>query len=134
MLNPGDAAYPAALEAAAQSLASGRDTILYTALGTPASAAHGDLLGIALGNLLRELLARSTRSIARVRRVLICGGDTSSHAVQQLGIHALTWVANIQPGGPLCRAYADSPLDGLELVLKGGQVGTPDFFDLVRGG
>ena len=133
LLNPGDAAYTAALEAAAQSLASGRDTILYTALGTPASAAHGDLLGIALGNLLRELLARSTRSTAPVRRVLICGGDTSSHAVQQLGIHALTWVANIQPGGPLCRAHADSPLDGLELVLKGGQVGTPDFFDLVRG-
>jgi uncharacterized protein YgbK (DUF1537 family) len=133
LLNPGGAAYTAALEAAAQSLAVARDTILYTALGTPASAAHGDLLGIALGNLLRELLARSARSIAPVRRVLICGGDTSSHAVQQLGIHALTWVANIQPGGPLCRAHADSHLNGLGLVLKGGQVGTEDFFDLVRG-
>jgi uncharacterized protein YgbK (DUF1537 family) len=53
--------------------------------------------------------------------------------VQQLGIHALTWIANIQPGGPLCRAHADSRLDGLELVLKGGQVGTADFFDYVRG-
>jgi uncharacterized protein YgbK (DUF1537 family) len=68
-----------------------------------------------------------------VRRVVICGGDTSSHAVQQLGIYALTWSANLQPGGPLCRAHADSELDGLELVLKGGQVGTDDFFDVVRG-
>jgi uncharacterized protein YgbK (DUF1537 family) len=116
------------LEVATQSLSAGRDTVLYTTLGTPAAPAHGALLGIALGSLLREILARTP-----VRRVLLCGGDTSSHAIQQLGIHALTWAANIQPGGPLCRAHADGPLDGLELVLKGGQVGTPNFFDLVRG-
>ena len=133
LLNPGGPAYTATLEAASQSLATAHDTILYTALGSPGSAAHGDLLGIALGNLLRELLSRSARSAAPVHRVLICGGDTSSQAVQQLGIHALSWVANIQPGGPLCRAHADSPLNGLELVLKGGQVGTEEFFDLVRG-
>jgi uncharacterized protein YgbK (DUF1537 family) len=121
------------LEAATQSLSAGRDTILYTTLGTPSTPAHGDLLGIALGSLLRELVTRAARFPAPVRRVLICGGDTASHAVQQLGIYALTWVANIQPGGPLCHAHADGPLDGLELVLKGGQVGTPDFFDKVRG-
>ena len=131
LLNPGDPAFTTALESAAQSLAAGQDTILYTALGTPDTAAHGDLLGIALGNLLRELLARTASR--PVQRVLICGGDTSSHAVQQLGIYALTWAANIQPGAPLCRATADSALDGLELVLKGGQVGTEDFFDRVRG-
>jgi uncharacterized protein YgbK (DUF1537 family) len=132
LLNPGDPAFTSALESATQSLAAGQDTILYTALGTPESAAHGDLLGIALGNLLRELLARTSASTP-IQRVLICGGDTSSHAVQQLGIYALTWAANIQPGAPLCRATADSFLDGLELVLKGGQVGTEDFFDHVRG-
>jgi uncharacterized protein YgbK (DUF1537 family) len=64
---------------------------------------------------------------------MLCGGDTSSHAVQQLGLYALTWAANLQPGCPLCRAHADSELDGLELVLKGGQVGTDNFFDVVRG-
>jgi len=123
----------AALESACRSLADGRDTLLYTALGTPASRAYGDSLGIALGSLISELLERNASSVTPVRRILICGGDTSSHAVQQLGIHALTWIANIQPGGPLCRAHADSRLDGLELVLKGGQVGTADFFDYVRG-
>jgi 3-oxoisoapionate kinase len=132
LLNPGDAAFTAILEEASQALRDDQDTILYTALGTPATPAHGDLLGIALGNLLRELLARAADS-KPVTRVLICGGDTSSHAVQQLGIHALTYVANVQPGGPLCRAHADSNLDGLEIVLKGGQVGTEDFFDHVRG-
>jgi 3-oxoisoapionate kinase len=133
LLDPSNSARSRVLESAAESLFAGRDTILYTALGTPTSSLPGDKLGIALGDLLRELLARTEAFAAPVRRVLVCGGDTASHAVQQLRIHALTWVANIQPGGPLCRAHADSSLDGLELVLKGGQVGTPDFFDLVRG-
>jgi uncharacterized protein YgbK (DUF1537 family) len=120
------------LEAAVHALASGSDTILYTALGTPAEAARGNQLGtqlgIALGSLLREILARTS-----VRRVLLCGGDTASHAVQQLGLYALTWAANLQPGVPLCRAHADNGLHNLELVLKGGQVGSEDFFDVVRG-
>jgi len=116
------------LEATVYALTRGSNTILYTALGTPTEAVHGDQLGTALGILLREILARTS-----VRRVLLCGGDTASHAVQQLGLYALTWAANLQPGAPLCRAHADSDLHGLELVLKGGQVGTEDFFDVVRG-
>jgi len=122
-----------AIDDAMRALSSGRDTILYTALGTPAEPAHGDRLGIALGTLLRELLQRSATHAAPIGRLVVCGGDTSSHAVQQLGIHALTWAANIAPGGPLCRAHSDGPLDGMEVVLKGGQVGGADFFDLVRG-
>ena len=132
LLDPEGSVRATVLDAATQSLRDGQDTVLYTALGTPASPAHGARLGAALGSLLRELLTDD--AMAGVRRVLICGGDTSSHAVQQLGIYALTWAADIQPGAPLCRATADSSLDGVELVLKGGQVGTEDFFDRVRGG
>jgi uncharacterized protein YgbK (DUF1537 family) len=112
-----------------KSLSAGRDTILYTSLGTPHSAPQGDRLGVTLGTVLRDVLKRS-----KVRRVLLCGGDTASHAVQQLGLFALTWIASLQPGAPLCRAHAESNLNGLELVLKGGQVGTEDFFNVVRGG
>jgi uncharacterized protein YgbK (DUF1537 family) len=133
LLDPANPARTEVLEAAAQSLASGRDTVLYTALGTPATAVQGDQLGVALGTLLREILASSMAFETPVRRVLLCGGDTASHAVQQLGLYALTWVANLQPGAPLCRAHADSDLHNLELVLKGGQVGSEDFFDIVRG-
>jgi uncharacterized protein YgbK (DUF1537 family) len=111
-----------------KALAAGRNTVLYTSLGTPEDAPHGDRLGAALGRILREVLERT-----KVQRVLLCGGDTASHAVQELGLYALTWVANLQPGAPLCRAHADGDLDGLELVLKGGQVGTEDFFNVVRG-
>jgi uncharacterized protein YgbK (DUF1537 family) len=119
-------------QAATASLASGRNTVLYTSLGPhQAAEAHGDQLGVALGQLLKQILLHDT-----TRRVLLCGGDTSSHAVQQLGLYALTWLANLQPGAPLCLTHADDPRSGLhhlELVLKGGQVGTEDFFDVVRG-
>jgi len=90
--------------------------------------ARGDALGSRIGSMLREIITATG-----IRRVLLAGGDTSSQAVAQLGIYALTWAANLQPGAPLCRAHADNPsLDGLELVLKGGQVGSEDFFERVR--
>lgn len=112
------------LAAATASLAAGKSTILYTALGPPSTAAHGDNLGEALGHLLRTLL-----DTTQTRRILLCGGDTSSHATQQLGLYALTWLAHVQTGAPLCQAHSDDPtLHNLELILKGGQVGTPDFF------
>jgi uncharacterized protein YgbK (DUF1537 family) len=51
----------------------------------------------------------------------------------QLGLYALTSAAPTEPGAPLCRAHSDTPaLDGLELVLKGGQVGSENFFEHVR--
>ena len=134
LLSPDTAASAAtaAVQKAVTSLTSGRNTILYTSLGPPDTPeAHGDSLGTALGLLLKEIITRTA-----VRRVLLCGGDTSSHAVQQLGLYALTWLADMQPGAPLCRTHADDPqshLHHLELVLKGGQVGTEDFFDVVRG-
>ena len=108
----------------------GKDTILYTALGPLPSATPpwGEELGRRAGVLLRRLLVET-----RLPRVVLAGGDTSSHAVAELGVDALTWVASLEPGAPLCRAYAQTPeIDGLQLVLKGGQVGGDDFFERVR--
>jgi uncharacterized protein YgbK (DUF1537 family) len=127
-------AHRSALEAARASLAAGDDTVLYTAMGPTGASSHGGELGVALGLLLRDLLAPGAVSSTPVRRVLLCGGDTASYAVQQLGLYALTWAANLQPGCPLCCAHSDTQLNGLELALKGGQVGSEDFFDVVRGG
>jgi uncharacterized protein YgbK (DUF1537 family) len=127
------AAYSSARAHVERAVAALRDNgkvVVYTSLGPlpPGVAARGDALGQQLGAMLREIISASS-----VRRVVLAGGDTSSHAVAQLGLYALTWKAAIQPGAPLCRAHSDSPeLDGLELVLKGGQVGTEDFFERVR--
>jgi 3-oxoisoapionate kinase len=112
-------------------LRSGRDTVLYTALGTPTGSTHDKELGRALGHLLLALVQQTG-----VRRVVLCGGDTSSHAVQQLDLTALTFAGALAPGAPLCRAHAEEAtgLDGLELVLKGGQIGPEDFFRIARNG
>jgi uncharacterized protein YgbK (DUF1537 family) len=92
--------------------------------------AGGEEVGRRVGLLLRELLLRSG-----VRRAVVAGGDTSTHSVQQLGIHALTFAARTSPGSPLCRAHSEDPsLDGLELALKGGQVGPRDYFGAVLRG
>jgi uncharacterized protein YgbK (DUF1537 family) len=114
---------------ASASLAQMRDIVLYTALDDSPSLAAGDALGSALGSVLCGLLVHTP-----LTRVVLCGGDTSSHAVQQLGISALTWAASVQPGAPLCRAhFPTADKRSLELVLKGGQVGTDDFFGIIRG-
>ena len=127
LLAPGTRLHEELAQRAAEALRMGRDAVIYTAMGTPAQQAHGDGLGRALGDVLARAL-----ELTDVRRVLLCGGDTSSHAVAQLGLRALTWRASVQTGAPLCVAHADGPLDGLELVLKGGQMGSEDFFRAVR--
>jgi uncharacterized protein YgbK (DUF1537 family) len=131
-LASGDAqARESALQTALHSLQSGSDTVLYTSLGTPSGATLDQELGAALGRLLLEVVQE-----AGVRRVVLCGGDTSSHAVQQLNLTAITFAGALAPGAPLCRAHAEETtgLDGLELVLKGGQIGPEDFFRSAREG
>jgi uncharacterized protein YgbK (DUF1537 family) len=127
----GPGAVNTATELALQLLRSGRDTVLYTALGTPTGLTHDKELGLALGRLMLSLVQQTG-----VRRVVLCGGDTSSHAVQQLSLTALTFAGTLAPGAPLCRAHAEEKtgLDGLELVLKGGQIGPEDFFGIARYG
>ena len=135
------AAYSAAFKTARASLADGRDTLLYTALGavdpTPTGNTPNAHLGAPLGSLTRDLLTASASSPHPVRRLVLCGGDTASHATQQLGLFALTFANVLQFGVPLCRAHFDSALhaypEGLELILKGGQVGSDNFFSFVRG-
>lgn len=113
-------------------LREGRGIVLYTALGPQdrRDGAYGESLGARLGVLLRELLQSSG-----VRRAVVAGGDTASHAGQQLGLYALGLRKPLDPGTPMCRGYSSDPkLDGLELVFKGGQVGAEDFFGIVQRG
>jgi uncharacterized protein YgbK (DUF1537 family) len=39
------------------------------------------------------------------------------------------------PGSPLCFAHSEAKaFDGLEIALKGGQVGDDDYFEKIRSG
>ena len=64
-----------------------------------------------------------------VRRIIVAGGDTSSRITGLLGIRALELAANPWGNIVLLRAAAaDAALDGIELLLKGGQVGADTLF------
>jgi uncharacterized protein YgbK (DUF1537 family) len=135
-----------ASEMAMKELGRGRDPIVFSATGPDDPAveslrdatrtaglspeAVNDRIGSGLGQILRHVITEG-----RLTRAVISGGDTSGHATAMLGIDALTAIAPLAPGSPLCRAHGpDAPLDGLEISLKGGQVGGPDFFRAVKQG
>jgi len=117
---------------AIKSLQQGGSCVIHSAQGPldAATPAAGDMLGKALGRVARQVVSETG-----IERMVFAGGDTSSHGVAQMNIDALTWLAPLETGAPLVRAYSrNSAIDGLELVLKGGQMGQPDFFEAVRRG
>lgn len=115
------------LEALAQDCAAalnqGRSVMAVTSRVPHASSRPGDVAQTT-ALLLQRVLVRSPA----VRRVAVAGGDTSGGALRVLKPWALQWVGNLSPGVPMLRARAvDGRVDGLELVLKGGQMGPPDL-------
>lgn len=83
-------------------------------------------------------LAEASASVIRgasahAGRIIICGGDTSSRIVTALGIRSLEIAACPEGNVVLLRAHAPAEdLDGAELLLKGGQVGSVDLFEQIR--
>lgn len=134
-----DADLGSLLDQALASLRAGRSVILYTARGPDTDiggAVEADggrhAIGRGLGRILRSLVATET-----LYRAVIAGGDTSSHALRELDVFALKTRLPLPqtPGSPLCTAFSDHPaFDGLEIALKGGQVGRDDYFDAIRQG
>jgi 3-oxoisoapionate kinase len=89
-----------------------------------------EALGSALADVLRRVLPETS-----CRRVVVAGGDTSGRIVSRLGVTSLRVRAPMVRGAPLCVATALEPwADGLELILKGGQVGGADFFEAACAG
>jgi uncharacterized protein YgbK (DUF1537 family) len=113
-------------------LREGRSIIVHTNGGTanPAQSLPAETLGTALGCIAREAVRQTG-----VRRVVVAGGDTSSYAARAMGIEAVEMLAPFYPGAPLCRASAPgSPLHGVEVNFKGGQVGAPEYFGVLLEG
>ncbi len=129
------AALAQAISSAPQELERGRSPIVYTAHGAPdqrIGSAGGERgwseqgIGRGLGQILRSVV-----DTAKLKKVAVAGGDTSGTVAQMLGVTALQVAAPISPGAPLCSALRE---DGsrIEIALKGGQMGSDDFFCRVR--
>ena len=89
-----------------------------------------DKVGQVLAEVMRRILDQSP-----IRRLVVAGGDSSGAVGSHLGIRALTVEAGLVPGAPLCRAWSDNDQrDGLQVVLKGGQIGGTSFYGQVRSG
>ncbi|WP_083897269.1 four-carbon acid sugar kinase family protein [Azospirillum sp. B506] len=117
----------ALLRSVAASLTAGRHTLVWTA---PAEAATADTAQAGrVAAATAEFVAAVLRRVP-LRRVGIAGGDTSSLAVRALGCWGLSYRCTLAPGVTVSRTHADDPaVDGLELMLKGGQMGGEDLFE-----
>jgi 3-oxoisoapionate kinase len=125
-------------------LTTGASVVMHTARGTddprvarliqclrgqgcsPEQARHqsGRLVSERLGTVVDAIVRRH-----RLQRLVLSGGDTSSRITQALGPDALEIRARLAPGAPLCAVLSSEPhLSGLELALKGGQMGAADYF------
>lgn len=111
-------------------LAAGRSVVVTT--GDAELATDGEDLVATIAVHLSGLVEGALRE-GSTRRVIVCGGDTSSRVLGLLGAESLSLAAN--PVGNVVVCAVGSPigwLDGVEMLLKGGQVGPIDLFELVR--
>jgi 3-oxoisoapionate kinase len=129
---------------AAALLDRGESVIIYTALGPEDPSIDmtkgqlrvlgqkptdtSKILGEQLGLICKELIQSQG-----LKRVLVAGGDTSGYVLKELEVFAMEMIKPITPGAPLCVTYSYDPIfNGLEITLKGGQMGGEDFFLKVR--
>jgi uncharacterized protein YgbK (DUF1537 family) len=85
-------------------------------------AEAGALVEQALAGIAQGLVARGTQ------RLVVAGGETSGAVVQALGVHTLRIGAAICPGVPWTQALRAPGQAPLQLALKSGNFGGPDFF------
>lgn len=133
-------------QAALDALARGLDPLIYSARGPddPAVARMratlereqisidlaNSRIGAALGRVLADLIHTTG-----IRRAVISGGDTSGYVSRELDLYAFTALAPTIPGASLLEAHSDNPdLAGLQLALKGGQMGSADYFGWIKRG
>jgi len=130
-----------ALKASKQALSEGLCPLIFTAQGPDdpevkrfrATIADQNAANIVIGKSLGRILFKLIGE-ADLGRVAVSGGDTSGHVCSELGIYALEAAAPTIPGAAICRARSETALDGLEIALKGGQMGSQDYFGWIRDG
>lgn len=132
------------IQAAVAAAATGQSPLVHSAAGEGqqveafrAALARSGMEASAANRRIGESLGRildATLRATGMRRAVISGGDTSGHGMRQLRLSALVARAPTIPGAALCQAFGSGPHDGLEIALKGGQMGSEDYFGWIRDG
>ncbi len=110
----------------------GKSVIIHSSptTATVTKAIPAYLIGHILGTIAQKVIQNTG-----IKRLLIAGGDTSSYAARALGIEAIEMLHPLFAGAPLCRAISsDEAINGLEVNVKGGQVGSENYFGIVAQG
>ncbi len=113
-----------------ENLSTGRPTIVYTARGNAMRRDEfQDIPPHLIGQVYASLMLAARRETG-LPRVVLAGGDSSSYCIRRSDADALTIkVFDEVQQSHLCGLIsANSPLDGVEVLLKGGQVGNDDYF------
>jgi uncharacterized protein YgbK (DUF1537 family) len=104
-------------------LQQGKNLVVHTGK-KETKAIPSEITGKILGSIAREAIIHTG-----LKRVVVAGGDTSSHAAIAMEIDALEMISPMVSGAPLCRVHsANKSIHGIEINLKGGQVGGKDYF------
>ena len=105
--------------------------LFYATTDATTLAATQAALGVATaGALVEQLLAQIAQGLvlAGSQRLVVAGGESSGAVVQALGLHTLRIGAAICPGVPWTQAVRAAGQPALQLALKSGNFGGPDFF------
>jgi uncharacterized protein YgbK (DUF1537 family) len=108
-------------------LARGRSTAVYTARGGPTESFEADGAP-AVGEALCKLFRHAVRHTG-LRRAIFAGGDSSSFAMRASGAYALEIAGSTgRQTSHICRLLSRDEIDGVEVILKGGQAGGDRFY------
>ena len=122
---------PVATDALAWARAQDSAPLLYATADAATLASTQAALGVAeAGALVEHALAAIARGLvdAGTRRLVVAGGETSGAVVQALDVHTLRIGAAICPGVPWTQAVRGTGRAPLQLALKSGNFGGPEFF------
>jgi len=122
-----DAAFERVLRQVDDGLRAGRDVVAHTARGPddPRLLASTDAGTVEIGRSIGRIAATMAER-GLTRDVVVCGGDTSTHALLEADVSQLRVTAQFVTAGPICATDDGSALAGCRLLLKGGQVGPVD--------
>lgn len=117
-------------------LAGGRNVLVHT--DKPTGTVNADQTAATArgtAKLAADIVRASAKAGHRLNRIGIAGGDTSSQATLALGLWGLAFRCVLAPGVTVSVSHSDDPVtDGVELMLKGGQMGGDRLFDTLAAG